>query len=327
MSFRLWEHSNGVFYAVWECSTGTKRKSLKTKDRIKAQELIESFSLPSEQPEKITLRKFVTEFLDFVEVSRSHATFVIYRTSLKHAAECWGPGLDIKELNSKLLDNLIVFLIRSGLSVPSVNKYMRHLKTAFRYALTWQYIEKPLVFPRPLGEMKENRYLSHDDLKKLFFKIEDSEFYDFCLLSACTGLRSGELIRLLKSDIDNPPGFIRVSAEQKNKTESPIPISKQAREIIDRSIGRYPNKDKLFRFNTVCWISQKFKKVSREAGLDDIRFHDLRHTFASHHAMSGTDIQVIQKLMRHKSLTSTMVYAKLSPDYLKIQCDRIDYDL
>lgn len=65
-------------------------------------------------------------------------------------------------------------------------------------------------------------------------------------------------------------------------------------------------------------LSRKyFKKAQKDAGIANrIRFHDLRHTYASQFMMSGGDIFTLQRLLGHKSLDMTMKYAHLSPSYL-----------
>ena len=65
------------------------------------------------------------------------------------------------------------------------------------------------------------------------------------------------------------------------------------------------------------WLRHEFLKAVRAAGIIDFRFHDLRHTFASHIAMKGGDIQALAALLGHKTLRMTQRYAHLSPGYLK----------
>jgi integrase len=55
----------------------------------------------------------------------------------------------------------------------------------------------------------------------------------------------------------------------------------------------------------------------KKAGIEDFRFHDLRHTFASHFVMRGGSIKDLQEILGHKSLTMTMRYAHLSQEHKK----------
>jgi integrase len=81
-----------------------------------------------------------------------------------------------------------------------------------------------------------------------------------------------------------------------------------------QKLGRY-KKDigPVFKFKSVHDISHKFKAYADMAMLTGCRFHDLRHTYASHLAMAGEDLKSIQELMRHRSIASTMVVKSLDP--------------
>lgn len=159
----------------------------------------------------------------------------------------------------------------------------------------------------------------------MFGAIDDLEFADFCEFSAYTALRSGEIIRLTLADVDNPKGFLRISSKQKNRSENRIPINKHARSIINKCKVRRQKQPTLFRFNTVSWVSQKFRGYADNAGLHHCRFHDLRHTYGSHMAIMGKNPLTIKELMRHKSIASTMIYAKLSPEHLREESEGLDY--
>ena len=62
-------------------------------------------------------------------------------------------------------------------------------------------------------------------------------------------------------------------------------------------------------------VKRSFNTALRRAGIKDFRFHDLRHTFASHLVMAGVDITTVKELLGHKTLTMTLRYSHLSPSH------------
>jgi len=327
-----------TYYVQWQENGKTRRKALclpgqgkATKDKRLAKRLLNNFQRdliagkikPISDGIKIDFYKFINEFLSHIETRTEDSTYTLYTVALNKAKDSWG-DIPLNHITARHLDTFIADLTKAGLKTATVNKNYRHVKAALKQAIKWEYM-KPILFPKPLKEKKEARFLTLDDLKTLMGSIDDKEFYDFCLFSVYTGLRSGEIIRLTFNDTDNPKGFIRISSEQKNREESRIPINTHSRAIIDACRIRQKNKTHLFRFKTLTWVSQKFKKYATKADLNNYRFHDLRHTYASHMAMSGEDLKAIQELMRHKSISSTMVYAHLSPEHLTKVSNRVNY--
>lgn len=326
----LWKHPNGTYYVRWQEEGKNRRKSLQTKEKRIAKRRYNNFNrellagkiIPISEGIKKSFFTFCDEFLRHIEATTGAETYRLYSDALKKAKSCWG-DIPLNHITERHIDSLIADMTRSGLKIPTVNKNYRHVKAALKKAQEWQYIKNPIKFPKQIKEKKQVRYLPIKDLRKIISIIDDLEFLDFCMFSGYTGLRSGEIIRLQWRDIDNPEGFIRIVPEQKNKEDSRIPINSNARAILERCKAR--GHKKIFRFITRTWISQKFKKYIRDAGFENYRFHDLRHTFASHLAMKGKSLQAIQELMRHKSYESTKIYAQLSPDYLKEVSESLDY--
>jgi len=279
----LWQDPKyKTYYAQWQENGKTRRKALclpgqgkATKDKRLAKKLFNNFHRdlisgkikPISDGIKISFYKFIDEFLAYAETRTEDSTLTLYSVALNKAKASWG-DIPLNHITTRHLDSFIADLTKSDLKPATVNKNYRHVKASLKQAIKWQYMN-PILFPKPLKEKKEARFLTIDDLKSLMGAIDDKEFYDFCLFSVYTGLRSGEIIRLAFTDIDNPKGFIRISSEQKNSEESRIPINAHSRAIIDSCRIRQKNKIHLFRFKTLTWISQKFKKYATKADLNN----------------------------------------------------------
>ena len=326
----LFQRKNGIYYAQWQEGGKSRRHSFNTKEERTAKarfnnflrQLIAGKVKPIADGIALTWSEYIKEFLEHVESTTRSSTYILYDVALRKATDAWG-NIPLSHITVRHIDKLTGDMKRAGLSFPTVNKNLRHVKAALKKAYEWEYLKSPIRFPRMVKEEESLRFLSVEQLRSLMGKIDDLEFADFCLLACYTALRSGELLRLQWPDVDNPQGFLRISPEQKNKTESRIPINEPARAILDRCKER--SGAKVFRFACRTWISQKFKHYARAAGLPENRFHDLRHTFGAQLTMSGGDLKSIQGLMRHKSITSTMIYAKVSPEHLKQVSDKLNF--
>lgn len=74
-------------------------------------------------------------------------------------------------------------------------------------------------------------------------------------------------------------------------------------------------------------IQNGFKAACRRARITDFRFHDLRHTFASHLVMVGVNLRTVQELMGHKDIKMTMRYSHLSPEHRQEAVGLLDLSL
>lgn len=325
----IWKHpQHGTYSAVWQEGNRQRRKSLDTKDERIAKRRFREFEserlagkiIPLHDSTSILLSQFQEELIGHIEPRLSKATVKTTVTALKKIFHYIG-DIKLRSLTTRHLEKIMECMIADKIAKPTINKYMRHIKMSIKKAIEWEYIDK-FRFPKPFSLQEQIRYLTTEQLSALFSVINDQEFADFCLFCCYTGLRSGEIIRLQWNDINNPQGFIRVRSEQKNKKEDRTPIHDAALAIL----GRY-KKDigPVFKFKSVHDISHKFKAYADMAMLTGCRFHDLRHTYASHLAMAGEDLKSIQELMRHRSIASTMVYAKVSPDHLREVNSRLNY--
>jgi integrase len=86
----------------------------------------------------------------------------------------------------------------------------------------------------------------------------------------------------------------------------------------------FPSYDRNGKVVPLADVKGSFGRVLNDAGITNFRFHDLRHTFASHYMMSGGQLYTLSNILGHKDLTMTQRYAKLSPRYIEREQDRMD---
>lgn len=150
------------------------------------------------------------------------------------------------------------------------------------------------------------------------------------MLALLTGLRQGDIFTLEWKDIDENQQTI---TKQINKTrrhkprKTTLQISDGAARILAKWKKSSSGNGLVFPspITGKCYnnIYKAFNTVLKEAEIDDFRFHDLRHTFASWLAIGGVDLYTIQRLMTHSDLKMTQRYAHLSPDHMRDALDKV----
>jgi len=90
-------------------------------------------------------------------------------------------------------------------------------------------------------------------------------------------------------------------------------------DTLHRILSEMPEKSGYVFGNgkPITDVKHSFTSACRKAGITDFRFHDLRHTYASHLAMRGVHIRALQELLGHKTLAMTQRYSHLAPEQLQ----------
>jgi integrase len=200
----------------------------------------------------------------------------------------------------------------------SVNREMSCLQHLFTKAVEWELIEQsPFTRGRSL-KLKENnkrmRFLNEDEIQALLDACP--EYLKWIVETAIlAGMRKSELLNLRWDDIRG--GFIYL---QETKTMEPrqIPVSDDLDSVF-REIRQEHHLKSEFIFThygrRVRDIDYGFRGAVRRAGIEDFKFHDLRHTFASQVLLHGGSLKDIQELLGHKSMDMTLRYSHLSQEH------------
>jgi integrase len=204
----------------------------------------------------------------------------------------------------------------------SVNREMACLHHLFRKAVEWELIERsPFDHGKSLL-LKENnqriRYLTKEEIPLLLEKCRSKNHLHRIVVCALnTGMRKGEILGLRWDQIRN--GFIYLE-KTKTKNRREIPVNDDLNQVlkeIRKEQGLTSPYVFLYGKRIIDRVDRAFKGALRNAGIEDFRFHDLRHTFASHLVMRGASLKEVQELLGHKTMTMTLRYAHLGQEEKK----------
>jgi integrase len=148
------------------------------------------------------------------------------------------------------------------------------------------------------------------------------------IFSALTGLRWSDIEKLIWSEIQHSKemGYYIRFRQKKTKGAETLPISEQARELLGE---KGEQNDQIFKgLHYSAWSNLKLQQWVMKAGIPkNITFHSARHTYATLQLTLGTDIYTVSKLLGHKELKTTQIYAKVIDDKKKEAANRIKLDL
>lgn len=166
-----------------------------------------------------------------------------------------------------------------------------------------------------------------------FCKQLDPAFANLVEVAAFSGLRKGELWALRRSDLDFDRRQILVAATHDHKLDKRLDRTKNGEPehlpmtsvlveaLKDRKL--LPGSAPVFDEALLRDACHRLKRRCLETGTKPIRFHDLRHTYASSLVAAGVPIYDVQKLMRHKSIAMTQRYAHHAPGHLAAAAEAI----
>ena len=190
----------------------------------------------------------------------------------------------------------------------------------------------------PKAEKKEKSVLNDEQLKTFLSAVKDDEIWgDFFYTELLTGLRRGEICALSWDDFDEAEATLKIEKSLKYVHGQPV-IGQTKTETGSRTIHLPESVKELLaerkKHSLTEWIFPnplkpelpvnpysaytKLKKILKEAELPDIRFHDLRHTFATHAAASGVDPKTLSEILGHTKASFTLdTYTHVTTDMQK----------
>jgi integrase len=227
--------------------------------------------------------------------------------------------LDI--LTSHDLEKYQTSLIRKGLAVATINKYITIFKMLIAKAEDWnmcsaEVLQKIRKVKQLKGANKRLRFLSQEECQTLIAAC-DPHLKPVIVTALNTGMRKGEILNLRWDNVDLKHGIILLD-KTKNGERREIPINNTLRGVL-QGIPRRLDIPYVFPDNSTGKpfgdVKKAFASAIRRAKIIDFTFHDLRHTFASHLVMAGVDLTTVKELLGHKDIKMTLRYAHLASSH------------
>ena len=214
------------------------------------------------------------------------------------------------------------------------NHCLQILRHIFNHAVSCGHISSnPARTVKPNPRKKLTRFLSSEELARLHGVLDHHDNsekispaqrmqLDVIRLLMLTGCRKNEIIRLQKREV------LGSSLRLLDSKTGPrtVFLNADARAIMERRL----TGDSAFVFPSphdpgrpLCDDLPLWYGIRREAGIGDVRLHDLRHTYASHAVMQGTPLPVVAKLLGHSQTTMTLRYAHTGDRETEAAAERI----
>lgn len=328
------ENGDSIFRYIY---AGTQKElTAKLRQNIQAYQGVEL----TEQS-KMTLAEWLDIWLDqrMAGTIRSH-TLEGYRRDISNHIKPHLGQKRLAKLTSADLKNLYAFLLKSGriikgpdddpglspTTVRGIHTILHHaLKTAEAESLLPSNPADKAVPPKLLGKPKG--ILNNVQLDILMASIEKDElWHDFFYTELTTGLRRGELCGLKWEDFDSETGTLKIcrtirsgkgGALEAGDTKTyagkrTILLPRSTVQLLQKRKESaltewiFPDLLKPERPTHPEGAYRQLKKILTEAGLPSIRFHDLRHTFATHALAGGVDAKTLSGILGHTKASFTL---------------------
>jgi len=213
-----------------------------------------------------------------------------------------------------------------------------HTLTYARAAINWcikagvTKSENPWAAAQKFKLPSRERFILPDELSKFFSCLErlpNADVKDYLLVSLFTGARRANVLAMRWNQIDFTLGLWTIP-HTKNGSSHTIPLTGRVLEILSarRTVSEnewvFPGTGKT---GHLVEVKKGWQLLLKDAGIDDLRLHDLRRTLGSYLAMGNQSLHMIGKVLGHKSPTATQIYSRFAQDPVRGALEKAQSDM
>lgn len=245
----------------------------------------------------------------FLEVKDSLRSVACYKQQLEWWQEQFATVM-LQQIDEERITKALMGKKREGASNGTLNRYTAALRAALNEAARVKWIMRTPSF-REFDEPKERvRWLTDDEVSRLLAACPD-HWRGMVTLSLATGLRQANVRAMRWSWVDFERQALLVPGECfKNGKDFAIPLPPEAVEALRKEEGKHEEFVFTYHGKPITQISHTaWKAVLERAGIEDFRWHDMRHTWATRMTRKGVPTQALQKLGGWETMAMVNKYA------------------
>ncbi|PKN33229.1 MAG: site-specific integrase [Deltaproteobacteria bacterium HGW-Deltaproteobacteria-19] len=315
------------------------RKSTETTDRKQAQRIFDKIKgevaegkwFEHLEGEDRTFNDLMDRYMkEHSAVNKAPRSYQRDKVLEKHLRRAFGKMI-LTEIQPKMIADYKTKRREEGVSPRTINYELILMGHAFNLAMKeWQWVNDNPVM-RVRKERVNNiieRWLTLEEEEKLL-AASPKWLQEIIIFAIHTGFRQGEILDLKWSQVDFQRRTVTL-LEQKNRSVDTLPLNATALGVLQERLRvRSDKTDHVFyskNFTRIdcCNLIRSFKIAIRNAKIQKLRFHDLRHTFATRLVQNGVDLFAVQKLGRWKSTEMIKRYAHHNPESLRARIEVMD---
>lgn len=234
-------------------------------------------------------------------------------------------GQQLTAINRDLVDRIQDARKSEGASNSTVNRTMEVIRAVLRRAaFEWEWLDRVPKVPMLPEPKRRVRWLTREEAERLMSELRP-HLAAMVRFTLETGLRRRNVTHLEWSQVDMARRTAWIHADQaKARKAIPVPLTAQALFVLRQQAGKHPQFVFTYQGKPVLQVNTKaFRGALKRVGIEDFRWHDLRHTWASWHAQEGTPMYALQELGGWSSAEMVRRYAHLSSEHLAMYADRM----
>ena len=229
------------------------------------------------------------------------------------------------EINKNVIEQVKKAKLKTGASQATTNRVLAFIRALLNKAKNeWEWLDTvPNI--RLMPEAKQRiRWITQTEANRLFHELP-LHLEAMARFSLATGLRESNVTHLEWSQVDLQRRCAWIHADQSKSSKAIfVPLNSEALTVVRSQIGKHPERVFSYNGKSVEIANTKaWRAALTRAGIENFRWHDLRHTWASWHIQNGTPVHVLQELGGWSDYSMVLRYAHLAPEHLAEYANRI----